>query len=56
MVSITTRPLYLEVNRSGTQYVGGWVNPTAGPDTMEKRKILPLPEMEHWPEARRYSD
>jgi hypothetical protein len=26
----------------GTYWIGGWVNPRAGLDTVEKRKILPL--------------
>jgi hypothetical protein len=28
---------------SGTNWIGGWVNPRAGLDDVEKRKFLPLP-------------
>jgi hypothetical protein len=30
----------------GTHWRGGWVGPRAGMDDVEKRKILPLPELE----------
>lgn len=35
----------------GTQWAGGWVGPTAGLDTMAKRKILPLSAIEPWPSS-----
>jgi hypothetical protein len=34
-----------------TQYQGGWLGPRASPDAMEKRKILPLLEIESWPSS-----
>jgi hypothetical protein len=34
----------------GTHWIGGWVSPRAGLDTVEKRKILPMLG------ARRYAD
>jgi hypothetical protein len=27
----------------GTRWIGGWVNPRAGPDDVEKRKFFTLP-------------
>jgi hypothetical protein len=30
----------------GTHWPGGWVGPRTGLDTVEKRKTLPLPEIE----------
>jgi hypothetical protein len=29
-----------------THWIGGWVGPRAGPDDVEKRKFLTLPELE----------
>jgi hypothetical protein len=34
-----------------THWIQGWVGPTASLDDVEKRKILPLPELELWPLA-----
>jgi hypothetical protein len=34
---------------TGTQWIGGSVGPGAGMDTVEKRKILPLPVIEPRP-------
>jgi hypothetical protein len=31
---------------SGTHWIGGWVGPRTGLDDVERRKILPLPELE----------
>jgi hypothetical protein len=36
----------------GTHWIGGWVDPRAGLDDMEKRKILPLPGLELRPLGR----
>jgi hypothetical protein len=39
MVSFTTWPLKPEETPLDTHYVGGWVVPRAGLDTVERRKI-----------------
>jgi hypothetical protein len=46
---------------SGTHWLGGWVDPRAGLDDMEKLKFLTLPEIETRPSvvqpvASRYTD
>jgi hypothetical protein len=33
----------------GIYWIGGWVDPRAGMDYMEKIKFLTLPELEHGP-------
>jgi hypothetical protein len=35
-----------------TYWIGGWVDPRAGPDDMEKRKFLPPPGLELRPLGR----
>jgi hypothetical protein len=35
----------------GTHWTGGWMDPRAGLDAMDKRKMMPLPEIE--PQGRR---
>jgi hypothetical protein len=37
---------------SGTHWVGGWMGPNVGPDDVEKRKFLTLPELEFRPLGR----
>jgi hypothetical protein len=37
---------------SGTNWIGGWVDPRAGLDNVEKRKFLTLSELEHRPRNR----
>jgi hypothetical protein len=44
--SFTPWPLYPQERASGTHYIGGWVDPRAGLDDMEKRKFLTLPGLE----------
>jgi hypothetical protein len=36
----------------GTHWIGGWVDPKAGPDDVEKRKSLTLPGLELRPFSR----
>jgi hypothetical protein len=36
----------------GTHWIGGWVGPDAGPDDVEKWKLLPPPGLELWPLVR----
>jgi hypothetical protein len=36
----------------GTHWIGGWVDPRAGLDDVEKRKLLTLTELELWPLGR----
>jgi hypothetical protein len=36
----------------GTHWIGGWVDPRAGLDNVEKRKFLPLPGLELRPLSR----
>jgi hypothetical protein len=45
-------PLYPRERAPGTHFIGGWVDPTAGLDDMEKRKILTLSGLELPPPAR----
>jgi hypothetical protein len=37
---------------SGTHWIAGWVDPRAALDDVEKRKFLPLPELELRPLSR----
>jgi len=39
VVSFTHRPLYPRERTRGTHWIGGWVGPSAGLDTVVKRKI-----------------
>jgi hypothetical protein len=40
MVSFTHRPLYSRGKRAlGIHWIGGWVDPGAGLDDVEKRKV-----------------
>jgi hypothetical protein len=52
VVSFTTRTLYPQVKSPGTHWIGGWVNPRAGLDDMERRKFLTLPGLELRPLGR----
>jgi hypothetical protein len=45
VVSFTTRPLYSR-GKAPTQWIGGWVDPRAGLDDIEKRKFLTLMGLE----------
>jgi hypothetical protein len=58
IVRFTPRPLYPGEIPPSSQWIGGWVGPRAGLNAVEKRKILPLPEIETQPSslARRYAD
>jgi hypothetical protein len=50
VVSYTPRPLYpLD---PGTDWIGGWVDPTGSLDDAEKRKFLILPGLELLPLGR----
>jgi hypothetical protein len=40
------------VRAPGTRWIGGWVDPRAGLNDMEKRKFLILPELELEPLGR----
>jgi hypothetical protein len=40
----------------GTDWIGGWVDPRASLDDLEKRKFLTLPGLELQPVASRYTD
>jgi hypothetical protein len=46
MVSFTLRPLYFRGRSRGTHWIGGWSDPRAGLDDVEKRKFLILPGLE----------
>jgi hypothetical protein len=46
VLSFTPRPLYSQGKKAGTHWIGGWVNPRAGLDDVEKRKFLTLPGLE----------
>jgi hypothetical protein len=48
-VQFQARQLYPREIARGTHWIGGWVDPRAGLDAMEKRKILPLPGIEPRP-------
>jgi hypothetical protein len=39
----------LEERAPGTHWIGGWVRPSAGLNSVEKIKIFPLPEVESRP-------
>jgi hypothetical protein len=43
VISFTPRPFYPREIAPGTLWIRGWVGPRAGLETMEKRKIVPLP-------------
>jgi len=47
---VSFRPWFLHPSKRapGMDWIGGWVGPRAYVDTMVKRKILPLPEIEAW--------
>jgi hypothetical protein len=63
VVSFTPLPLYPRERAPGTHFIGGWVDPRAGLDDMEKWKLfftlpgleLPLPLVVQ-PVASRYTD
>jgi hypothetical protein len=46
VVSFTHRPLYPRERAPSTHCIGGWVDPSAGLDDVEKRKCLTLPGLE----------
>jgi hypothetical protein len=46
VVSFTPRPLYPWERAPGTHWIGGWVDPRAGLDDVEKRKFFTLPGLE----------
>jgi hypothetical protein len=46
------RPLYPGGKSPSTLWIGGWVDPRAGLDDVEKRKFLTLPELELRPFGR----
>jgi hypothetical protein len=52
VVSFTPRPLYPQGRARVTHWIGGWVDPRAGLDDMEKIKFLNLPELEIRPLSR----
>jgi hypothetical protein len=59
--SFTPRPLYPREIAPGSHWLGGWVDPRAGLDNFEKKKILILPGLELdpssvQPTASRYTD
>jgi hypothetical protein len=61
VVSFTPRPLYPRERAPGTNCIGGWVDPRAGLDNMEKWKFLTLPGLNPdlsvvQPVASRYTD
>jgi hypothetical protein len=45
--SYTLRPFHPWRKPPGTQWIGGWVGLRTGLDDAEKRKIWPLPGLEH---------
>jgi hypothetical protein len=49
MVSYTPCPLYPGERAPDTHWIGGWVDPTAGLDDLEKRKFLTLLGLELQP-------
>jgi hypothetical protein len=51
-VSYTPRPLYPRERTPDTHWIGGWVDPRAGLDDVEKRKFLNLPGLELRPLGR----
>jgi hypothetical protein len=46
MVSFTARSLYPRERAPRTYWIGGWVDPRASLDDVEKRKFLTLPGLE----------
>jgi hypothetical protein len=46
------RPLSPGERAPGTHWIGGWVDPRAGLDNVEKKKFLALPELELRPLGR----
>jgi hypothetical protein len=62
VVNFTPRPLYPRERSPGTHCIGGWVDPRAGMDNMEKWKFITLPGLETrplsvvQPVASRYTD
>jgi hypothetical protein len=52
MVGFNPRPLYPRGKASVTHWMGGSVDPRAGPDDVEKRKFLTLPGLELRPLGR----
>jgi hypothetical protein len=52
VVSFTPWPLYLRGSSSGTHWIGGWVNPRAGLDDLQKRKFLTLAGLQLRPPSR----
>jgi hypothetical protein len=52
VVSITPLPLYPRERAPGTHFIGGWVDPRAGLDDMEKWKFLNLSGLELPPPGR----
>jgi hypothetical protein len=51
-VSITPSRFTSEERATGTHWIGGWVDPRAGLDTVEKRKFLTVPGLELRPFGR----
>jgi hypothetical protein len=62
VVSFTPLPLYPRERAPGTHFIGGWVDPRAGLDDMDKRKFFDLTETRTpalpvvQPVASRYTD
>jgi hypothetical protein len=53
VVSFTPRPLYpRRRSHPGAHWIGGWMDPRTGLDTVDKRKILPLRGLELRPLGR----
>jgi hypothetical protein len=52
VVSFTPLPLYPRERAPGTHLIGGWVEPRADVDNVEKRKFLILPGLELRPLGR----
>jgi hypothetical protein len=46
VVSFTPRPLYFMLRALGTHWIGGWMSPRAGLDTMANKKSVPLKVIE----------
>jgi hypothetical protein len=46
VVSFTPRPLNPQGKAPSAHWIGGWVGPRACLDAVERRKFLPLPELE----------
>jgi hypothetical protein len=51
-VSFTPLPLYTRGKSPGTDWIGGWVDPRAGLDDLEKRKFFTIPGLELRPLSR----